>query len=131
MARRFGHLLGPCSTACGRIVENAKPLGVWKQLFQHFDLLRVQLSRKDADARHVASWPRQAGGEPRVHEIVTNTHDGKSPSRSLRGPPCPLSKCEDYGSAVADEGVGEPRKPVKLAFGEAHVETCILAVYEP
>src|SRR6266480_4913661 len=67
MARSLGHLLWTRPAACRWIVEYAKALGTRKQLFQHFDFLRVEFGRKDTDARHVATRPRQAGGEPGVH----------------------------------------------------------------
>src|SRR5712692_2909079 len=130
MARSFGHLLWTLSTACRRIVDYAKALGIRKQLFQHFDFLRVELGRKDAYARHVATRPCQAGGEPGVHEVVSDTHDRKRLGRGLCRPPCRFSKCEDHGSAVAHQRFSESRKPVELALGEAHVEADVLAINE-
>ncbi len=104
----FGHALWTLRTACRRIIEYAKALGVWKELFEYFDFLRVELSRKDADACHIATRPRQAGGKPRVYEIVADTDDRNRFGRSLCRAPGRFSKGKDHGSAIAHERCGEP-----------------------
>jgi hypothetical protein len=42
-----------------------------------------------------------------------------------------LPVCEDHGCPLAHEFFGKSRKLIEPAFGEAHVETHILAINEP
>src|SRR5438128_712331 len=130
VARSLSHLLRTRSTGCRWIIEYAEAPGIWKQLFQYFDFLCVELGRKDADAGHVAARLCQAGGESGVHEVVANTHDGKRFGRGLRRPPCLFSICQDHGGALAHDCFSESRKPVKLTLGEAHIDAYVPAINE-